>query len=93
MSLKALSNISLRWLSLAGLFLVALCVLMFALLTWKVMQQSQHDLAVLEQVNVQQSSSLNRLHIAGLEGLHRLDRALERQLPLTWGPSRGASGG
>ncbi|MGP8292404.1 methyl-accepting chemotaxis protein [Vreelandella zhanjiangensis] len=80
MSLKALSNISLRWLSLAGLFLVALCVLMFALLTWKVMQQSQHDLAVLEQVNVQQSSSLNRLHIAGLEGLHRLDRALERQL-------------
>ncbi|RUR29801.1 methyl-accepting chemotaxis protein [Vreelandella nanhaiensis] len=80
MNVNALKNFSLRWLSLSALVLVAFCVLMFALLTWKVMQQSQHGLAALEQVNVQQSSSLNRLHIAGLEGLHRLDRALERQL-------------
>ncbi|MGO3699925.1 MULTISPECIES: methyl-accepting chemotaxis protein [Halomonas] len=80
MNFRALKNIPLRWLSLSALLLVALCVLMFALLTWKMMQQSQNDLALLEQVNVQQSSSLNRLHIAGLEGLHRLDRALERQL-------------
>lgn len=80
MSVNALKNFSLRWLSLSALVLVALCVLMFASMAWKVMQQSQRDLTALEQVNVQQSSSLNRLHIAGLEGLHRLDRALERQL-------------
>ncbi|PRY60351.1 methyl-accepting chemotaxis sensory transducer with TarH sensor [Vreelandella songnenensis] len=80
MNVNALKHLSLRWLSLSALVLVALCVLMFALITWIVMQQSQRDLAALEQVNVQQSSSLNRLHIAGLEGLHRLDRALERQL-------------
>ncbi|WP_445010218.1 methyl-accepting chemotaxis protein [Vreelandella stevensii] len=80
MILKKLENISLRNLSLAALLLMAGCLLMFAALAWHIMQQSQRDLASLEQVNVQQASSLNRLHIASLEGLNRMDRALERQL-------------
>ncbi|MCE8032398.1 HAMP domain-containing protein [Billgrantia tianxiuensis] len=62
------------------LALVTLLLLAFALLTWNVMQQSRHDLAELERLNVQQASMLNRLHVASLEGLNRMDRALERQL-------------
>ncbi|WP_447555912.1 methyl-accepting chemotaxis protein [Vreelandella sp. EE22] len=80
MTLKPLQHVSLRTLAMAALSLISLCVLAFALLTWSVIKQSQNDLTLLERVNVQQASSLNRLHIAGLEGLHRLDRALERQL-------------
>lgn len=75
-----LSHLSLRTLAVVALSLVTMCVLAFALLAWSVIEQGQRDLALLERVNVQQASSLNRLHIAGLEGLHRLDRALERQL-------------
>lgn len=80
MILKKLENISLRNLSLTALLLMASCLLMFAVLAWHIMQQSQRDLTSLEQINVQQASSLNRLHIASLEGLNRMDRALERQL-------------
>ena len=80
MTLTKLENISLRQLSLSALLLMAGCLLMFAALAWNIMQQSQRDLAALELVNVQQASSLNRLHIASLEGLNRMDRALERQL-------------
>ncbi|MFG6668081.1 methyl-accepting chemotaxis protein [Halomonas sp. HNIBRBA4712] len=80
MTLKALNHLSLRTLALAALSLITLCVLALALLAWSVIKQGQSDLALLERLNVQQASSLNRLHIAGLEGLHRLDRALERQL-------------
>ncbi|WP_231125527.1 methyl-accepting chemotaxis protein [Vreelandella piezotolerans] len=80
MTLTKLENISLRQLSLSALLLMAGCLLMFAALAWHIMQQSQRDLAALELVNVQQASSLNRLHIASLEGLNRMDRALERQL-------------
>ncbi|WP_252108916.1 MULTISPECIES: methyl-accepting chemotaxis protein [unclassified Halomonas] len=80
MTLKALHHISLRTLAVAALSLVTLCVVALALLAWSVIERGQHDLALLERVNVQQASSLNRLHIASLEGLHRLDRALERQL-------------
>lgn len=80
MTFKTLENISLRHLSLAALLLMVCCLLSFAGLAWHIMQQSQRDLASLEQLNVQQASSLNRLHIASLEGLNRMDRALERQL-------------
>ncbi|WP_447957612.1 methyl-accepting chemotaxis protein [Vreelandella sp. EE7] len=80
MTFQSLQHVSLRTLAAAALSLMTLCILAFALLTWSVIQQSQQDLTLLERVNVQQASSLNRLHIAGLEGLHRLDRALERQL-------------
>ncbi len=62
------------------LALVTLLLLAFGLLTWSVMQQSRHDLAELERLNVQQASMLNRLHVASLAGLNRMDRALERQL-------------
>jgi len=77
---KKLENISLRYLSLAALLLIAVSIFIFATLTWHIMQQSNSDLSSLEQINVQQGSSLNRLHIASLEGLNRMDRALERQL-------------
>lgn len=80
MRLKKLENISLRYLSLSALLLIAITIFIFAALTWHTMQQSNQDLASLEQINVQQASSLNRLHIASLEGLNRMDRALERQL-------------
>ncbi|WP_447528318.1 methyl-accepting chemotaxis protein [Vreelandella sp. TE19] len=80
MTFQSLQHVSLRTLAATALSLMTLCILAFALLTWSVIQQSQQDLTLLERVNVQQASSLNRLHIAGLEGLHRLDRALERQL-------------
>lgn len=80
MRLKKLDNISLRYLSFAALLLIAISIFIFAALTWHTMQQSNRDLASLEQINVQQASSLNRLHIASLEGLNRMDRALERQL-------------
>lgn len=80
MKSKKLENISLRYLSLAALLLIAASIFIFATLTWHIMQQSNNDLSSLEQINVQQGSSLNRLHIASLEGLNRMDRALERQL-------------
>lgn len=80
MPLKKLHNISLRYLSLAALVLIAVLIFIFATLTWHTMEQSKQDLSSLEQINVQQGSSLNRLHIASLEGLNRMDRALERQL-------------
>ncbi|HDZ45373.1 hypothetical protein LCGC14_0379660 [marine sediment metagenome] len=80
MKSKKLENISLRYLSLAALLLIAVSIFIFATLTWHIMQQSNSDLSSLEQINVQQGSSLNRLHIASLEGLNRMDRALERQL-------------
>ncbi len=80
MRLKKLENISLRYLSLSALLLIAINIFIFAVLTWHTMQQSSQDLASLEKINVQQASSLNRLHIASLEGLNRMDRALERQL-------------
>ncbi|MGL6253510.1 MAG: methyl-accepting chemotaxis protein, partial [Billgrantia desiderata] len=75
-----LQNLSIRQTSLAMLSLVTLLLLAFASLTWKVMQQSRLDLAALERINVEQASTLNRMHIASLEGLNRMDRALERQL-------------
>ena len=78
--LEMRSNLSIRQLSLIMLAVVTLLLLAFTLLTWSVMQQSRHDLAELERLNVQQASMLNRLHVASLEGLNRMDRALERQL-------------
>ncbi|WP_234259691.1 methyl-accepting chemotaxis protein [Halomonas sp. MCCC 1A11062] len=75
-----LQNLSIRRASLVMLGLVTLLLLAFASLTWKVMQQSRLDLTALERINVEQASTLNRMHIASLEGLNRMDRALERQL-------------
>lgn len=80
MKLRKLENISLRYLSLGALLLMTASIFIFATLTWHTMQQSKDDLSALEQINVQQGSSLNHLHIASLEGLNRMDRALERQL-------------
>lgn len=80
MRLKKLENISLRYFGFVALLFIAISIFIFATLTWHIMQQSNRDLVSLEQINVQQASSLNRLHIASLEGLNRMDRALERQL-------------
>ncbi|MCE8020115.1 HAMP domain-containing protein [Halomonas sp. MCCC 1A11036] len=78
--MKRAQNISLRHAGLAMLVLATLLILAFALLAWNVMQQSRRDLGALERLNVHQASSLNRLQVASLEGLNRMDRALERQL-------------
>lgn len=78
--IKKLDDLSLTPISLLALGLIALCVLGFSATTWQAITRSSQDLAELEHLNVQQSGSLTRLHIASLEGLNRLDRALERQL-------------
>ncbi|MBF8223305.1 methyl-accepting chemotaxis protein [Halomonas sp. 328] len=85
-----LDRLSLRHLARLLLLSIALLVGALTLFALQVTQQSRTQLIELERVNVQQASSLSRLQVAALEGLTRMDRALERQLRPSLGDPEAA---